>query len=110
MEKVYCDLDTCLQANVIGYRQYCKLLETSNPEIRHTKDQLRGFGGGHIPSIGEIEIPCSHKSRKYIIKFQVVDVDHGTLQSEKTCLTLGLGKYCFKVEKNAGTDQVLSEA
>lgn len=105
-KKVTCDLDTCSEANVIGLKNYCKLANVFNPVFKTLNDQLRSFGGGHIETVGEVEIPCSHKERVYTIVFQVVNVDHGPLLSEKTCLTLGLVKYCFKINKSE-TDQIL---
>lgn len=104
--KVTCDLNTCSETNVIGLKNYCKLANMFNSVFKTSNDQLRSFGGGRIETVGEVEIPCSHKERVYTIVFQVVNVDHGPLLSEKTCLTLGLVKYCFKINKSE-TDQTL---
>ncbi|RLU19993.1 hypothetical protein DMN91_008552 [Ooceraea biroi] len=105
-ERILCDLDTCSEANVIGFKRYCKLVRTSNPTLRLSNDQLRSFGGDPFKTMGEVIVPCLYKRRKHNIIFQVVDVDHGPLLSERTCLTLGLVKYCFKLSKTK-TDPAL---
>lgn len=43
-------------------------------------------------------MPCIHNNKRYSIKFQVVDIDHGPLLFANCCTELGLIKYCNKVQ------------
>jgi len=68
-KEVFCDVDTCSEANVISFKSYCKLTKTSSPQLKPTEEQLKGFGGSHIETMGKVEIPCLHKGQKYTIVF-----------------------------------------
>lgn len=96
-KNIPCDLDTCSDANVIGFNEYCKLSEESSPKLRKSKGQLKSFGGGNIEVIGEVDVECRRKSKNINLTFLVVNVNHGPLLSEKACLSLGLVKYCFQL-------------
>lgn len=57
--------------------------------------------------MGKTEILCLHKGQKYTIVFQIVNVEHGPLLSEKTCLTLGLVKYCFRIDNTVANQALI---
>lgn len=92
-----CDMDSGADVCVVGFQNLCKLLMNKNPRLDSSDCNLKAFGGTNIEVLGMIAIPCRHKGRKYKIHFQVVNVDHGFLLSESTCLALGLIKYCRSI-------------
>lgn len=49
--------------------------------------------------LGEADVACRSKGTQFILNL-LVNVKHGPLFAEKTCLALGLVKYHFEVETN----------
>lgn len=107
-KNISCDLNTCSDANVIGYKRYCELAGNANSVLKSTKSQLRSFGGTKIETMGGIEFICKRNSKNYTLNFLAVNGDHGPLLSEKACLALGLIKYCFKLSSN-NSDKGISQ-
>lgn len=94
---VKCELDTGANASLIGYNWLRKLYGENDPVLFPSKLKLQSFGGGAIPVIGEVKVPCRHKGEKYKLVLQVVDVDHRPLLSANVCYELGLVKFCNSV-------------
>ena len=106
-KSVSCDLDTCADVNVVGYENLCKLTHGHTPILSKPKVLLKGFGGNPVEIMGEVKLICRKNARNFPFNFVVVDFNHGFLLSEKTCLELGLVKYCFKLESSNNFDTTL---
>ncbi|XP_058827487.1 uncharacterized protein LOC131687427 [Topomyia yanbarensis] len=99
-QPVRCELDTGANTSLVGQDWLIKMTQQDCPELLPSKYHLRNFGGGHIPVLGEVKIPCRRNGRKYKLILQVVDVKHGPLWSVKVCKHLGFVKFCNSVSFN----------
>jgi hypothetical protein len=91
-QDVSCQLDTGSMANVIGINNLKSLI--ARPKIQEASIEIRDIQDNKIELIGECEIKCRHKNKKYVLVFKVVQFDHPPLISEEACRILGLVKYC----------------
>lgn len=94
---VQCELDTGANASLVGRDWLTKMTGLSESSLLPSRCQLQSFGGGHIPVLGEVKVPCRHNGRKYKLLLQVVDVQHGPLLSANVCKKLGFVKFCDEV-------------
>lgn len=96
-KSVKCELDTGANTSLIGYNWLRKLSGDADLVLLPSKFKLQSFGGGSIPVLGEVKVPCQHKGQKVKLVFQVVDVDHRPLLSANVCEFLRLVKFCNSV-------------
>lgn len=104
-KSVKCELDTGANTSLIGYNCLRKLSDDVELVLLPSKLKLQSFGGGSIPVLGEVKIPCQHKGLKVKLVFQVVDVDHRPLLSANVCDSLGLVKFCNSVTYNGSSGE-----
>jgi RNase H-like domain found in reverse transcriptase/Reverse transcriptase (RNA-dependent DNA polymerase)/Integrase zinc binding domain/Integrase core domain len=97
-KEVYCQLDTGATCNVIGYRNYCELVEMEEADLRPTTVTIRCFGGAIVKPLGEAVLMCSKDDVEHFLVFQVVSHAHQPLLSASTCRNLSLIKICNKIE------------
>lgn len=108
-EKVKCELDTGANTSLVGYSWLKKMFGESDLVLLPSKLKLQSFGGGSIPVVGEIKIPCRHKKKKFKLVLQVVNVDHRPLLSANVCNVLGLVKFCKTVSYDPSKAAVESD-
>lgn len=102
---VQCELDTGSSVSVIGYKQYCDLIEGSRIELKKSDLKIQSFGGLSIPILGEIDIACKRFGKKYSINFKVVNMDTKPLLSAEACMVLNL----IKLDKEESTKTLKEE-
>lgn len=56
------------------------------------------FGKHDIKVLGETSLKCTHKEKKYRIKFRIVDEDCSPLLLVHACMELNLIKICNSVQ------------
>ncbi|XP_058840279.1 uncharacterized protein K02A2.6-like [Topomyia yanbarensis] len=108
-KNVSCELDTGALASIIGMDWLKKLSGQAKPALSASRCRLRAFNGTPIEVLGEIEVPCHHKGKRYRMVFQVVNMNHPPLLSVTVCTTLGLVKFCNSVHRDITTLQVLDQ-
>ncbi|XP_065091393.1 uncharacterized protein K02A2.6-like [Ochlerotatus camptorhynchus] len=96
-QMVQCELDTGANTSLVGYDWIKQATGCDRLELLPSKYRLQSFGGGTIPVLGEIRLPCKRTDRKYTLVLQVVEVSHKPLLSAKVCKTLGFIKFCNSV-------------
>ncbi|XP_039452546.1 uncharacterized protein LOC120431511 [Culex pipiens pallens] len=100
-QSVQCELDTGANASLVGRDWLIRVGGQNSPQLLPSRCRLQSFGGGHIPVLGEVKIPCHRNGRKYNLSLQVVDVEHGPLLSAQVCKKLGFVKFCNSVSASA---------
>ncbi|XP_062541212.1 uncharacterized protein LOC134209241 [Armigeres subalbatus] len=104
---VSCELDTGARASIIGIDWLKKLSGGAHPELDTSRCRLRAFNGTSIEVLGQIKVSCQHKSKRYRVVFQVVNMSHAPLLSVTVCTTLGLVKFCNAVHRDPVSSPVL---
>ena len=94
---VQCELDTGANTSLVGIDWIKGMAGCDQLQLLPSKFRLQSFGGGTIPVLGEVRLPCKRRNRKYTLALQVVDVPHKPLLSAKVCKTLGFIKFCNSV-------------
>lgn len=102
-KKVRCDLDTGAAACVVGFKQYCDLMQDWDPKLTASKSKLCRFGGNRIVVKGQAKVQCQYKGRRYQLIFNVVEDNHRPLLSAKACTTLGIIKVCHEIKGKSGS-------
>lgn len=92
-----CELDTGANTSLVGRDWLIKATGCDNPQMLPSKYRLQSFGGGTIPVLGEVRIPCRRNDHEYTLALQVVNVNHRPLLSAKVCKKLGFVKFCHSV-------------
>lgn len=100
--KVNCDLDTGAEVCIIGENFLKGLMGTVKLEKSSLK--LSTVTKSSIKVMGSIKIRMKHKKKKFRVKFQVVDVNHGPLLSANACKQMGLVKFCNKISMKSRKD------
>ncbi|KAK9729306.1 hypothetical protein QE152_g15984 [Popillia japonica] len=80
-KKLSCQLDTGANVNLIGYNYLCRIFNTGEFKIKKSQHKLYSFAGGEIPVLGQCNLCCKVKDKKFDLQLQVVNVEHGVLLS-----------------------------
>lgn len=107
-KKLSCQLDTGANVNLIGYNYLCRIFNTGEFKIKKSQHKLYSFGGGVIPVLGQCNLCCKVKDKKFDLQLQVVNVEHGVLLSASACVSMGLINYCNTIMERNLKDEAQS--
>lgn len=96
-KKVKCDVDTGSPVCLIGYRDYCNLMQMKEPKLTQASKKLQNYNGDNIKVKGSTIIRCKEKGKKFEILFYVTESDHAPLLSAKASEILEFVKFDDKV-------------
>lgn len=95
--EVTCDVDTGAGVCIIGNVFLCAMLGTNNPKLENSSTKLGNVSKDSIKVLGLTYIRIRLKKKVYRCEFQVVDINHGPLLSANASKTIGLVKFCNKI-------------
>ncbi|KAL5020231.1 hypothetical protein ScPMuIL_003123 [Solemya velum] len=87
---VKCQMDTGSTCNLMGFKDYCKIVQDGKPSLNTSTAKLRLYDGSALTTVGEHEIKCRIGSNTEHLTFQIVQVDQKPLLSADTCKKLKL--------------------
>jgi hypothetical protein len=98
-KQVKCQMDTGATCNVVGFDNYCQIVENNEPVLSHSSITIKCFGGSTVNPIGEAIINCRRNNKIFRLVFQVVEHTHQPLLSANACKRLGLIKICNTISE-----------
>lgn len=107
-----CQLDTGATCNVMGYQNYCALLDTKDPPLKSTNTLIRAFSNTIVKPMGHANLQVVRNGEEYKIRFEIVQHKQPPLLSSRTCQHLGVVKICKKLsssKRSVTAEQILQE-
>lgn len=104
---VACDIDTGAGVCIVGYDWLCAMLGTDRPRLENSTTKLSNVSKDTIKVLGATRIRIIHKKVKYNCEFQVVDIPHGPLLGANASKSMGLIKFCNKIDAKSNKKDVI---
>ena len=68
-----CQIDTGASCNVMSFKDLCKLMESSSPEIKQTRTKLRFHDNSTVKVKGEVELKRTINQKRHTLLFKIID-------------------------------------
>jgi hypothetical protein len=64
-KNVNCQMDTGATCNVMGFHDYCQIMNVKDPSMQKSSVSIKCFGGTSIRPMGEAVILCVRNDQRY---------------------------------------------
>ena len=85
-----CQLDTGATYNVMSFNDVCDIKQHGDPQLTATTAKLKLYDNSVLSILGECDLTCEYKSKRYQLNFKVISGSQKLLLSGKTCNKMGL--------------------
>ena len=93
-------IDSGAEANVMTLQKYKELFpKRVQPDglphakyLQKSERKLEAYGGGEVPQLGTVSLPCQYGKHKFMCTFFLCDIEGSMLLGLPTCESLGIVK------------------